>query len=102
LREVCQVLGEGVERGRPLSDLVAGTPQLPASLVPLLRWGEKTGELADALRTANEMLLGRVRTRAMLLRSISPPVVFILVFLVVGFMLVSLFLPLFSLIQGLA
>ena len=101
IREVCEYLREGVQQGHALSELMIDTPRLPASLVPLVRWGEKTGDLAEALRSGSEMLMERIRMRAVLLRSVSPPVVFVLVFLAVGFMVISLFMPLIALIQGL-
>jgi type IV pilus assembly protein PilC len=71
-------------------------------MVPLIRWGETTGELPEALRISCEMFLQRVRTRSLLLRSVSPPLVFILVGLAIGFMVIALFMPLVSLIQGLS
>jgi type IV pilus assembly protein PilC len=102
LRELSRQFSAGVERGESLADLLAAAPRLPASLVPLVRWGEKTHTLGDALRSAADLFLERIRLRSMLLRSISPPLVFILVAAVVGFVVMSLFLPLLSLIQGLA
>jgi general secretion pathway protein F len=102
VREACVQLGEGVEEGQPLSQMLSSTRRLPASLIPLVRCGEKTGELADALRQASDMFIGRIRLRALLLRSISPPLVFIFVLLVMGFSVISLFMPLVSLISGLS
>jgi type II secretory pathway component PulF len=102
LSDLCNELSRGVHEGRTFSELLASTSRLPPSIIPLVRWGEKTGELPEALRSASNMMLGRIRLRAMLLRSISPPVVFLLVFLSIGSMIVSLFMPLVSLIQGLS
>jgi len=48
------------------------------------------------------MFTSRIRLRAQLLRSVSPCLVFIVVFLIAGFTIVALFLPLVSLIQGLS
>ena len=78
------------------------TNRLPASMRPFVAWGERTGNLPEALRAVTEMLLSRIQMRTVLLRSIAPPVVFILVGMVVGFMIVSLFMPLVALIQGLS
>ena len=71
------------------------------TLLPFVRWGEETGQLADGLRTASEMFVLRLQMRAFLLRSISPPVVFIFVGMLVGFCVIALFMPLVSLIRGL-
>jgi type II secretory pathway component PulF len=100
--ELCLELSGEVGKGRKFSELLESTPRVPASMVPLIRWGETTGELAEALRVSCEMFLQRVRTRSVLLRSVSPPLVFILVGLAIGFMVIALFMPLISLIQGLS
>ncbi|MEO8494095.1 MAG: type II secretion system F family protein [Planctomycetota bacterium] len=102
VREVAVLFSKGVEQGRSLSELLAESNRLPASITPFVRWGERTGQLPEALHAVSEMLLQRVQMRALLLRSIAPPVVFILVGILVGFMVISLFMPLVSLITGLS
>jgi len=102
VRDCAAVFARGVESGHSLSDLIAESKRLPASITPFVRWGERTGKLPEALRAITDMLLLRVQMRTLLLRSIAPPVVFILVGIFVGFMIISLFMPLVSLIQGLS
>ncbi|MCB9940698.1 MAG: type II secretion system F family protein [Planctomycetaceae bacterium] len=102
VREVAVLFARGVENGRSLSDVMSDLNRLPASITPFVRWGERTGKLPEALRAVTDMLLLRVQMRTMLLRSIAPPVVFILVGILVGFIIISLFMPLISLIQGLS
>jgi len=102
IREACREMSSAVEEGQSLSGQLALTSALPATLVPLVRWGEKTGDLPEALRGASDLFLDRIQLRAILLRSIAPPLVFIVVLAAVGFMIVSLFIPLISLIQGLS
>jgi type II secretory pathway component PulF len=75
---------------------------LPASSVPVLRWGESSGGLSDAARTLAELFAERVRARTLWLRSTSPSVIYLFVMMAIGFSIVSLFLPLVSLIQGLS
>ena len=102
VREAATLFARGVENGRTLSDLMTESNRLPASITPFIRWGERTGKLPEALRAVTDMLLLRVHMRTLLLRSIAPPVVFILVGLLVGFMIIAMFMPLISLIQGLS
>ncbi|MDA1055300.1 MAG: type II secretion system F family protein [Planctomycetota bacterium] len=102
VREVAMLFARGVENGRALSDLLTETDRLPASITPFVRWGERTGKLPEALHAITDMLLLRVQMRTLLLRSIAPPMVFIVVGILVGFMIISLFMPLVSLIQGLS
>ena len=102
MREVGGSLAAGVEQGGRLSERMAATPRVPASLVPIVRWGERTGQLPEALRVAAEMFEGRLQMRAELVRTILPPLVFVAVAGGVLFLLASLFLPMISLIQGLS
>jgi type II secretory pathway component PulF len=101
LRRAGAQLAVGVESGQSLSQLVADSACLPASSVPVLRWGESSGELPDAARTLSELFAERVRARTMWLRSTSPSVIYVFVMMAIGFSIVSLFLPLIGLIQGL-
>jgi type II secretory pathway component PulF len=91
----------GVEQGSPLSELLAAGGQLPATLVPFVRWGERSGQLASGLRTASEMYEERLRLRVSLLRSVLPAVVFIFVSLAVALCVVALAVPMLSLINAL-
>lgn len=102
MREVGGSLAAGVEQGGRLSERLAATPRVPASLVPIVRWGERTGQLPESLRVAAEMFEGRLQMRAELVRTILPPLVFVAVAGGVLFLLASLFLPMISLIQGLS
>jgi type II secretory pathway component PulF len=101
-REVCGQMSARSEQAQSLSSLLITARGVPASLLPFVRWGEKSGNLVDALRNAAAMFLERIRLRAVFLCSISPPLVFIVVLLMISFGVVSLFLPLISMIQGLS
>jgi type II secretory pathway component PulF len=72
------------------------------SSVPLLRWGEQSGVLAEAASTLAEMFADRLASRAAWLRTTSPPVIYLIIVMSIGFAVTSLFIPLISLIQGLA
>ena len=100
-RQTVRWLARGTEQGLRLSDLLASGVHLPASVLPFVRWGETTGQLPTALRNVSEMLLARLHSRAKVLYSVAPSLVFLLVGFVVGFTVIALFMPLVSLIQGL-
>lgn len=99
--EVSRAFADGVENGQPLAELLESTYRLPATLAPIVRWGERTGELAQAFRLASEMYEGRVRLRCELVKSIVPPLVFVFVATLTCVFLVGLYLPLINMIQGL-
>lgn len=100
--EVWRLLAEEVERGTSLSAALLATHRVPASLAPLAYWGEQTHQLPAALLTASEMLEGRVRLRARLIRTVFPPVVFLVIAGAALFTVVALIAPLFGLIFNLS
>jgi len=102
MREVGGKLAAGVEQGGRLSEAMSATPRIPASLVPIVRWGERAGRLPEAFRVAAEMFEGRLQMRAELVRTILPPLVFVAVACGVLMLLAGLFLPMISLIQSLS
>jgi general secretion pathway protein F len=101
MREIGQRLAAGVERGAALSDLIDATYRLPASLVPLVRWGERTGQLAEAFQLAGQMYEGRSRMRAELLAALLPPLVFVVLATVIPLFLLGLYAPMMSMMQWL-
>lgn len=102
VRQAALLLARRVENGASLADAMQADDRLPATMIPFVKWGEKAGDLPDGLRTISDILLTRVHMRAAMLRTISPPVVFLLVGLIIGFVVISLFMPMVSLIQGLS
>ncbi|MBC8356243.1 MAG: type II secretion system F family protein [Planctomycetes bacterium] len=95
-------LAELAAEGHSLSELLSTSPQLPVSLVPLVRWGERVGLLHEAFGTARELFDRRVKVRALMLQSILPPILFILVACSVGMVIGALFAPLTSMISQLS
>ncbi len=96
-----RALAEGIARGRSLSQTIASQRQIPASLTPLVRWGEDAGSLTESLAMGREMLEERVRMRSLWLRTALPPVLFILIGCCVLFVVGALIMPLIQLISQL-
>ena len=91
-----------VAAGVSLPDAVDGLGVMPASLSPMLHWGQEHGLLPEALDRAAEMFETRVQLRAALLRSILPPVTFIFIALAALMLMNSLMAPLVKLIGDLS
>ncbi len=99
--QVSEQLARDVDEGRELSQLLAKSYRLPAMLSRLVQWGQRSDALAESLRTASEMYESRVHLRATILRSVLPPVVFVVVGVFLSIVISGLFLPLMNLINGL-
>ncbi|MCI0361901.1 MAG: type II secretion system F family protein [Planctomycetaceae bacterium] len=100
--QLCRDLAARVEQGTPLFMAIVHQRSLPLSIVPLVRWGQTQGMLADGLKSAAEMLEGRLRIRSTLIVQVVPP----LIFIIVGVMILSLVFVvlslMFNLLQGLS
>ncbi len=100
-RGCCRV-ADDVEQGRPLDESLAARRQFPASLIPMIQWGQQAPALADAFRAAAEMFEGRVRSQGTLLETMLLPIMFLAIVIFVGFFVIAMFLPLISLITRLS
>ncbi|MDI9444837.1 MAG: type II secretion system F family protein [Planctomycetota bacterium] len=100
--QIARALAEGVGRGRSLSQAIASQRQLPASLVPLVRWGEQAGGLVESLAMGCEMLEDRIRMRSLWLHAALPPLLFLSIGCVVLLVVGALFFPLIHLVSSLS
>lgn len=98
----CRLVADDVEQGRALGQSMAARPPFPASLIPMVEWGQQQSALADAFRGAAEMFEGRVRSRGTLLAALLLPIMLLVIGLFVGGFVIALFLPLVSLIECLS
>lgn len=98
--QVSRMLADGVEQGQPLSELLDSTYRLPATLVPIVRWGEQSGELSEAFRLAGEMFEGRVRMRSELVISVVPPIIFVTIAMLAMVIIVGLYAPMYTMLDS--
>ena len=82
-----------------LAESLAARPRLPASLVPIVRWGERVGALPEALNAAGDMFENRVRLRTGLMQAALPPIMFVLVALGALALFNALIAPLLNMVN---
>jgi type II secretory pathway component PulF len=98
----CRQVAADVESGRVLYESMAAQRQFPASLIPVVEWGQRAPALPDAFRAAADMFEGRIRSQGSLLEAILLPIIVLVITAYVGMFVISLFLPLISLIERLS
>jgi type II secretory pathway component PulF len=98
----CRRAAEDTERGRPLDESLAARRQFPASLIPVIQWGQRAAAVPDAFRAAAEMFDGRSRAQGTLLETMALPIMFLAIVICVGVFVTAMFLPLIQLIQRLS
>ncbi len=98
----CVRAADDVQNGGSLGESLAARRQFPASLIPLVQWGERGHALADAFRSAAEMFEGRCRSQSTLLQALLLPIMLLVIFTAAGLFILTTMLPLISLIQRLS
>ncbi|MBA2114581.1 type II secretion system F family protein [Bremerella alba] len=102
--ELVPIWAEKMEQGKHLGEVWQVSPDIPSSILPLVRWGESNNSLSEALESAERLLKERLALRRELIRKIGPPVITILVLAALfwaAIRLVVLVSPLIDLIQAL-
>lgn len=87
----------GLEEGRTLGECLQGCSYFPRTLVEMVSVGEQTGALEETLETVGEFYdaeTQRLTDRAL---SLLEPALLVLMALFAGFIVIALYLPLFSL-----
>lgn len=102
-RELAVALTEAARRvseGQPLSRSLEESGRFPALSVEMIEVGESTGALSQMLTSVAEFYEEDVETALAAALSLIEPAILIVMAVVVGFVLVSLYLPIFKLGGG--
>jgi type IV pilus assembly protein PilC len=86
-----------VREGKPLSASLQSTGMFPALSVDMMEVGESTGALPQMLSSVAEFYEEDVATRMSAVLSLIEPGIMIFMGIFVAFVLVALYLPIFSL-----
>jgi type IV pilus assembly protein PilC len=91
---------ETVREGKSLADSLAGTGVFPSLSTEMITVGEQTGALPQMLNSVAEFFEEDVATALAAALSLIEPAILIIMGIVVVFILISLYLPIFSLGQA--
>jgi type IV pilus assembly protein PilC len=86
-----------VREGQPLSDSLEKTGHFPELALEMIRVGEQTGSLPDMLNHVADFYDEDVNIRSTALLSWIEPLILVVVAGFIAFVLISLYLPIFSL-----
>ena len=91
---------KGVEEGQMLGSVLNGNPYLPPLLVEMTTVGETSGTLEDTLDTIGKYFDSEVEQASAKALGILEPVITIVMGVVIGFIVISLYLPMFTMYSG--
>jgi type IV pilus assembly protein PilC len=86
-----------VREGKPLSSSLASTGMFPGLAIDMMEVGESTGALPQMLSSVAEFYEEDVATRMSAILSLIEPAIMVFMGIFVAFVLVALYLPIFSL-----
>jgi general secretion pathway protein F len=90
---------EDVKKGQSLSGLLRKSAMFPELFLEMTAVGEETGQLAEMLLNASDSLENEARSRVRRLLALVEPALILSMALVVGFVIVSLLLPILNLYE---
>jgi len=91
-----------IRQGDTIADPLAASKQFPPMVVQMVTIGEETGQLDDMLEKVADFYEAEVDTTLASLSAALEPIMIVLLGVVVGFIVISMFLPLISIIGQLS
>jgi type II secretory pathway component PulF len=91
---------EAVTDGKTLAQPLAQSRLFPQLMVDLVRLGEETGDVPGALNNLADTYENELQIALRVMSDLIGPVLIIVMAIIVGFLLLSIFLPLFRLISS--
>jgi type II secretory pathway component PulF len=99
VKEAIAKTREAVTDGKTLAQPLAASKVFPQLMVDLVRIGEETGDVPGALNNIADTYEGELEIGLRVMTQLIEPVMIIMIAVVVGFLLISLLLPMFRLIS---
>ncbi|PIQ91403.1 MAG: hypothetical protein COV70_03905 [Parcubacteria group bacterium CG11_big_fil_rev_8_21_14_0_20_39_22] len=91
---------DSVKAGNPVSTAFSRHPEIPGIMVQMMKVGEESGGIGDILKTLSRFYRREVSNAVDTLVGLIEPVMIILLGLGVGFLLVSVLLPIYNISAG--
>jgi len=100
IREAIAKTREAVTDGKTLAQPLAQSKLFPQLMIDLVRIGEETGDVPGSLNNIADTYENELQIALRVMSDLIGPVLIIVMAVVVGFLLLSIFLPLFRLISS--
>lgn len=99
LKDAIAKTREAVTDGKTLAQPLAHSKLFPQLMVDLVRIGEETGNVPGALNNLADTYEGELQIGLRVMMSLIEPLLIIVMAIVVGFLLMSILLPMFNLVS---
>jgi type IV pilus assembly protein PilC len=99
IKEAINKTRDAVTDGKTLAQPLAHSKVFPQLMVDLVRIGEETGDVPGALNNIADTYESELQIGLRVMTNLMEPLLIIIMALVVGFLLISILLPMFNLIS---
>jgi type IV pilus assembly protein PilC len=100
LKKGIKFIHDAVRRGQTIADSMSKTDKFPMVLVEMIAIGEETGHLDEMLDKSADYYDDEVETTVKALSSMLEPAMIVIIGGIVGFIVIAMYLPIFSLYQA--
>ncbi len=102
IREAISKAREAVTDGKTLAQPLAASKVFPQLMVDLVKIGEETGDVPAALKNVADTYDSELSVALRVMMTLIEPVLIIVMAMGVGFLLLSVLLPMFKLISNIS
>jgi type IV pilus assembly protein PilC len=102
IKEAISKTREGVTDGKTLAQPLAASKVFPQLMVDLVKIGEETGDVPAALKNVADTYDSELTIALRVMMTLIEPILIIFMALGVGFLLLSVLLPMFRLISSIS
>src|SRR5207244_9527339 len=102
IKEAVAKTREDVTDGKTIAQPLGRSKIFPQLMVDLVKIGEETGDVPGALANVADTYESELQIQLRVMTNLIEPVLIILMAVIVGFLLLSVLLPMFKLIAGIS
>ena len=95
-RNMWLVVYEDVRQGKKIASSLNRCPLMPGDVVQMIRSGEESGTMSDVLRDISDFYARKLKTVIKAVTSMIEPIMIIIMGFLVGFIAMSIILPIFK------
>ncbi|PZU43842.1 MAG: type II secretion system F family protein [Microbacterium sp.] len=100
ITDALQDVQEQVRQGRPIAEALAAAPVFPDMMVQMVGIGEESGSIDSMLDKTADFYDDEVETMSSQLTAMLEPLMIVFMGSLLGFMIVSLYMPMFTIFQS--
>jgi type IV pilus assembly protein PilC len=101
-KDAINLVAKRVEKGISMGDSMSSTSLFPPMIVEMVKIGEQTGKLDSSLMKASEYYEREVEEKVKTMTTLMEPIIMVMLAVGVGFLIIAIITPIYSLISNIS